>query len=203
MNGVSEMESGSSSFSDLIINNSLPSTTTTTTTSPSSGKIFIIENEEEWNEKYKKEEGIALISLDEKYQLKVKEGEGILGLGGLGGGGLVKNNSFCEEWALELRKYRKDPLKLRSIIEIFKVKIIQDLNHLKLFVEKAKIEFYSLYKAHHFLKKNANADILLSLLLQDPNLKNDPNILLVLKTCISSPSSNSNPSPPLSDSLLE
>ncbi len=38
MNGVSE----SSSY-DLIINNSLPSTTTC----PSSGKIFIIENEDE------------------------------------------------------------------------------------------------------------------------------------------------------------
>jgi len=71
-----------------------------------------------------------------------------------------------------LLAHRKDPdsngpVALRSLIEDFKMKVIQDLNSVKRLFQKAENDYYSLYKLSLFLKQSGNMTVLLKLLKND------------------------------------
>jgi hypothetical protein len=76
-------------------------------------------------------------------------------------------NDFCKAWANTLRDVPRNPLTIRFLLEEKKRAIIQELNSIKRIVNDAKMDNYSLYKAHRALQKSGNHDVLLALLHSD------------------------------------
>ena len=96
-----------------------------------------------------------------------------------------ETNLFCKEWAKDIRRTAKektpDPFKLRSLIEHYKLKVIQELNQLRRLVEQAKMNNYALYKSYTMLKKNSASDVLLTMILQDKSDVNTQEVVQVIQ----------------------
>ncbi|KAL3876016.1 hypothetical protein ACJMK2_033905 [Sinanodonta woodiana] len=85
---------------------------------------------------------------------------------------------FCEEWSKTLNKpeYQQNSVKLKQIIEAFKLKFIQTVNTLKRLLREAENDFYALYRAYIFLRDSGNSNILLHY----AKLETSPNVASVV-----------------------
>nr|XP_015211941.1 PREDICTED: protein Njmu-R1 isoform X1 [Lepisosteus oculatus] len=72
-------------------------------------------------------------------------------------------NRFCEDWIPAFRNAaeRGNPFLLRQILENFKLKAIQDMNHLKRLIQQAEASHYALFRCCVFLRSCGNGDVLL------------------------------------------
>lgn len=85
-----------------------------------------------------------------------------------------QSNPFCMAWGQRLysRQATRDPLfalQLRHEIDECKVQVLAQLNSIQQRIFDARSDYYALYKAYSELKENPNQDVLLMLLLKDPN----------------------------------
>lgn len=73
------------------------------------------------------------------------------------------SNRFCDDWiqAFLNAAERFNPFLLRQILENFKLKAIQDMNHLKRFIRQAEMSHYALFHCCLFLQSCGNGDVLL------------------------------------------
>lgn len=78
-----------------------------------------------------------------------------------------ETNDYCKKLASHLRKSQGDPTLLRNIIEQSKLKLIQELNHIRRLVDLATMDNYSLYEVFTCLNENSNKDVLLVTLLKE------------------------------------
>eukprot|EP00002_Diphylleia_rotans_P012797 TRINITY_DN2498_c0_g1_i2.p1 TRINITY_DN2498_c0_g1~~TRINITY_DN2498_c0_g1_i2.p1 ORF type:complete len:498 (+),score=112.98 TRINITY_DN2498_c0_g1_i2:52-1545(+) len=83
------------------------------------------------------------------------------------------SNEFCSQWASELQTYRGDPLRIRKIIQLYQMKVTQEMNKLNRSLKKAETDNYELYKCYLQIKDNPNQDILSHLLLSAPSQDDD------------------------------
>ncbi|KAF6024263.1 C17orf75 [Bugula neritina] len=79
-------------------------------------------------------------------------------------------SNFCERWAQSLlEKFAYscaqdgdvNPLSLRTITEMYKLKTIQDMNTLKRAVKDAELDYYALFRSLVFVRNSGNSNILL------------------------------------------
>ncbi|XP_064624874.1 protein Njmu-R1-like [Lineus longissimus] len=71
-------------------------------------------------------------------------------------------NKFCEDWAKSMQEQvDNNPVHLKQIIENHKLRVIQDMNHLKRLLRQAESDHYALFRAFIFLKTSNNGPILL------------------------------------------
>lgn len=81
-----------------------------------------------------------------------------------------ETNEFCREWAARLVQAgvnRTDAILLRGWIEVVKMQLTQELNHVRKLSDAAVIDNYALYEAFLYLKHNPNKDVLLVLLMKE------------------------------------
>jgi len=83
-----------------------------------------------------------------------------------------ETNEFCREWAARLvqagsNRALADATLLRGWIEVVKMQLTQELNHIRKLCETAVMDNYALYEAFLYLKNNPNKDVLLVLLLKE------------------------------------
>ena len=79
---------------------------------------------------------------------------------------------FCKHWSSVILSTVDvnqvgNAVAIRSVVEEFKLKIIQDVNCMKRLVQKASDDYYTLFKALTFLKHTGNVTVLLKLLKDD------------------------------------
>jgi len=60
------------------------------------------------------------------------------------------------------RSLQISPIRMREVIENYKLRIIQDMNTFKRLIKEAETDFYVLYRAYVFLLSSGNAKILLN-----------------------------------------
>lgn len=78
-----------------------------------------------------------------------------------------ETNDYCKKLAYRLRQVRQDPTRLRQYIERSKLKLIQELNHIRRLVDLATVDNYALYEVFTCLNDNLNKDVLLVSLLKE------------------------------------
>lgn len=81
-----------------------------------------------------------------------------------------ETNEFCREWAARLVQAgtnRTDAIMLRGWIEVVKMQLTQELNHIRKLSDAAVVDNYALYEAFLYLKHNPNKDVLLVLLMKE------------------------------------
>ncbi|XP_052784059.1 protein Njmu-R1-like [Mya arenaria] len=72
-------------------------------------------------------------------------------------------NKFCEEWANTMSRpeFSENPLRLKQVIEAFKLKFTQAMNTLKRLLKEAVNDYYALYRSYVFLRDSGNSEVLL------------------------------------------
>ena len=82
-----------------------------------------------------------------------------------------ETNEFCREWAARLIQAGSnrvvEAIQLRGWIEVVKLQLTSELNHIRKLSEAAVIDNYALYEAFLYLKNNPNKDVLLVLLMKE------------------------------------
>lgn len=104
-----------------------------------------------------------------------------------------ETNDFCREWAARLiqagsQRGSVDAILLRGWIEVVKMQLTQELNHIRKLCESAVVDNYALYEAFLYLKNNPNKDVLLVLLLKEGAADaNSKEVLHTIFTCLTTP----------------
>jgi len=110
-----------------------------------------------------------IISLDAQYTLQVNSQD---------------TNLFCQEWAKALTM-ANNPFQTRSLMDHYKLKVVEEVNQLRRFLEAAKMNNYAMYKAYLFLKRNSNTNILMNFLVQEAKQEqHSSEVLGVIQYCL-------------------
>jgi len=100
----------------------------------------------------------------------------------------LRVTSFCNDCIRSLKTIDRDnPIKMRQMLENYKLKCIQDMNTFKRLMKQAEGDHYTLYKAYLFLLSCGNGEVILGISnLQNTidNSKTTKQVLDVLETFI-------------------
>ncbi|XP_065658493.1 protein Njmu-R1 isoform X4 [Hydra vulgaris] len=92
-------------------------------------------------------------------------------------GNITYTTPFAFNWIRSLEEMKfKNPIKMRQLIENYKVKIIQDINSFHRLINQAENDYYALYKAYIFIASSGNAYVIMKNARLQNCINNETNI---------------------------